>query len=208
MPTLNAFARFGIHAFFIEKVDKEIFHPYFSAEKEAKASQRSGALVAALDEFLNDPRIDKCTEILLKQKLPESIEGVFYRAVRNVPASDITKLASLISQSKVFEKLAEYSPSYVADIFNEMSERCPQQERLVLLSVLDGSNHLLDKVPKGNGQTIVEFYKRIFSDVEDIRAISRLRASPSWNAMDHKSRHFVEWVDHVDTRLLAALNQQ
>lgn len=89
-----------------------------------------------------------------------------------------------------------------------MSERCPQQERLVLLSVLDGSNHLLDKVPKGNGQTIVEFYKRIFSDVEDIRAISRLRASPSWNAMDHKSRHFVEWVDHVDTRLLAALNQQ
>ena len=135
MHSFHGFAKFGLSAFLLEKVDKEIIQPYYRVFREAKASQKPGQLMTAFQDVINNPKIKKATAVRLKHNLPEATEGVFFGAVRNVPESDIPRLAEIIVNSELFGMLNDVS-GCKTQLFKELVERCPENEKSVLFSII------------------------------------------------------------------------
>ena len=88
----------------------------------------------------------------------------------------------------------------------QVAERSPLDDRLGLLTAFDSTNTMAQVLGGKGGYNEAATFAEIAKGAEIERVIARLKASPTWNAIDHKDNHFVEWVDNEDPRLLAALN--
>lgn len=134
MHSLRGFMIFGLDAFLLESVDKNIVQPYYkiiAAPQEANTNDR---IVNAFKSVINNPKFKKATSVRLKQKLPEATEYLIFITVEKVPSSDILQLAEIIFSSDVLEMLIKVS-DIRAELKQELLARCPENKKHALSEI-------------------------------------------------------------------------
>ena len=191
---------------FIDRWIVDILVPYETISANESLASQQGALLDYFVKFLNDPR---SAQVVVKLEELDSpaylVDNICKDAAEKMPPGDILAAAQAFAYSNAIYEIGNYRPgSGVCEIATKFAKRCPTDEKLKLLEIFDGTEGLAKSMSQARWDYQVFFFDYIFTEIENVEAVRRLRSSRSWNVAKGNP-HFGEAIKVHVPNLTAAV---
>ncbi|MDJ0641705.1 MAG: hypothetical protein QNJ15_02710 [Erythrobacter sp.] len=135
--------------------------------------------------------------------------NIFDVAANKVPAGELLAVARMLfgsfSNSGWELVIERQGDAFARCCLAPLSYRIPEGEISDLFTLLEDNNVLRMAAESMAPEYAAKTFTSLVRGRRESHKIARLKASPSWNSLDHKDHLLIEWIDSIDPEVLGAL---